>query len=408
MDIREPLRSAFASIKANKMRSALTVLGIVIGVSAVITVVSLIQGFKDIVSDSMEKFGSNSLTVVPNHWNMPDEEYKKTGNGDMTIYDISALAMELPQVILSVSPFTETSGELRYSGKSIHVYTITMTDETWIEQNRFDLDMGRNFVPADMRLKSKVTIIGKTYIKELGIRGNPIGQFISIQNMSFEIIGVLEDLGTSMFRDNNAYIMIPITTGMVMLSDNRRRQLSIRVRYYPNLNADYVEDVVTDALRRIRGIKSNETSGFFVRTMKREADIFNRIMASITGVAGGMLGIALLVGGVGIMNIMLVSVTERTHEIGIRKAVGARRHHILLQFLIEATVLCLFGGAIGILFGYLLGATASKIIFNQIPGIPLFAYIIGFGVPAAIGVFFGYYPASKASKLDPIESLRYE
>jgi putative ABC transport system permease protein len=408
MDIREPFRAAFTSLRANKMRTALTALGIVIGVSAVITVVSMVQGFKGVFMGIMEKFGSNTVNVMPvNPWSMRPEEYKKIKNTYLTMYDMRALAMELPRVILSVTPIIETGGNVKHEGRSISA-PLYMTDETWLEHNKFELAAGRSLVPADMRIKSKVAIIGKAYIENLGIRGEPVGQFISIQDRSFEIIGVFEDLGASMLNDFNNLLVIPITTGMTMISDTQRKRFSFMGRYEPALDADYVEDTVRDTLRRIHGLKFNEIEGFRVTTMKREAASFNLAILAITGITGGMVSIALLVGGVGIMNIMLVSVTERTREIGIRKAVGAKRGHILTQFLIEALVLCLFGGAIGILLGYLLGATASKIIFNQVPGIPLFAYIIGFGVPAAIGIFFGYYPAAKASKLDPIESLRYE
>jgi len=164
----------------------------------------------------------------------------------------------------------------------------------------------------------------------------------------------------------------------------------------------------TDALRRIRGVKSGEIEGFRIFSIKREADMFNDLMLAITGVAGGMVGIAMLVGGIGVMNIMLVSVTERTREIGVRKAVGAKRSHIKTQFLVEATLLCLLGGALGILLGYLTGTALSKLIFKQAHMIPLWTFVIGFGVPAAIGLAFGYYPAAKASKLDPIESMRHE
>jgi len=409
MNIREPVRSAFASLKANKLRSALTTLGIVIGVSAVVTVVGLIQGFRGTIYSVMERFGSNVISVRPvSSWDMPSEEYKKVKNRDITLDDMRALARALPQVITSVTPATGSYSDAKYSGRSTNLNVI-MTDETWFEQNRFNLAIGRNFVPADMRLKSKVAIIGWPIIKRLGISGNPVGQYISTLGMSLEIVGVMEELGgAGVLGEQDIVMFIPITTGMATLPDNRRRQLSFDARYDPNLDVDDVEDLVRDALRRIRGVKSNEVEGFNLTTMKQEVDTFNTIFAAITGIAGGMVGIALLVGGVGIMNIMLVSVTERTREIGVRKAVGAKRRHIMLQFLVEATVLCLLGGALGILIGFVVGNTLSKILFNQIRAIPMWAFVAGFGVPAAIGIFFGYYPAAKASKLDPIESLRYE
>jgi putative ABC transport system permease protein len=259
-----------------------------------------------------------------------------------------------------------------------------------------------------MRLRSKVAIIGPRLIEKLGISGNPLGHFISALNMSFEVVGVLKEQGASIGSDDDNAMVIPITTGMATLPDHQRRQLFFQARFDPKLSADDAEDIVREALRRIRGVKPNEIEGFRVFTQKQIASIVDTIAGAITAVAGGMVGIALLVGGVGIMNIMLVSVTERTREIGVRKAVGAKRVHILVQFLIEASVLCLLGGALGILLGFLVGAAIGKMLLNQVGGVPLWALIAGFGVPAAIGVLFGLYPAAKASRLDPIESLRYE
>jgi len=408
MDLLEPFRFAFASLRAHKLRSALTTLGVVIGVSAIITVVSFVQGFKGTVKSITERTGSNSLTVRPaTPMDMPYEEYQKIKNRDMTMNDMRALAEALPQAIINIAPFMQTSGATNYNGRVAN-NTIVMTDETWLGNMGFDIAMGRSFVPADMRLNSKVAIIGWEIIERLGINGNPVGQFILAQGMSLEIVGVFEEVGTATFFSPDKVIVIPITTGMAALSDNQRRQLSFQARYDPKLSPDDAEDMVREALRRICGVKSNEIEGFMVFTMKQEVARLNAITAAVTGIAGAMFSIALLVGGIGVMNIMLVSVTERTREIGIRRAVGATRRHIVLQFLIEATLLCLFGGALGILLGFFVGAGLSKLAFDQSHGIPVWAVIAGFGIPAAIGIIFGYYPATKASKLDPVESMRYE
>jgi len=407
MDIREPFRAAFFSLKANKMRSALTTLGIVIGVSAVIIVVSLIQGLKSSVMGQLEGAGSNSLFVRPaTPMDMPYEEFQKIKNRDMTLDDLRALTRMVPQII-SVTPVFFTGGEVKSGGRNTNTQ-IYMTDDTWIDQNKVNLSMGRNFVPADMRLRSKVAIIGPRLIEKLGISGNPVGQFITALNMSLEIVGVLEAVGASIGNDEDDAIMIPITTGMATLPDHMRRQLIFQARHDPRINTDDAEDLVREALRRIRGVKPNEMEGFVVFSQKKIATMMDAITTSITAVAGGMVSIALLVGGIGIMNIMLVSVTERTREIGVRKAVGAKRFDILVQFLIEASVLCILGGALGILFGFFVGAVIGKILLNQIGGVPMWAMIAGFGVPAGIGILFGLYPAAKASKMDPIESLRYE
>ncbi|MCL1893412.1 MAG: ABC transporter permease [Holophagaceae bacterium] len=408
MDNVEPFRAAILSIRANKLRSALTVLGIVIGVTAVIAVVSLIQGFKGIISGTMERFGTNTVNVQLLRWvHLPSGEWSLLKHKEMTTYDMRTLAMELPDVITGVTPVLDSYGPIKHKDRSFEA-RVSFTDETWLEHNKFDLSAGRNFVSADIRLNSKVAIIGKTLIEKLGIKGNPLGQLILFRGMDVEIIGVFGELGSNMLFDMNDLVLIPITTGMMVIPVSERGWLTIITRYKLGLDLEYVEDAIRNVMRQIRGLRPAEPDDFRIITMKREADEFDNIMAGITGVAGGMVGIALLVGGVGIMNIMLVSVTERTREIGVRKAVGAKRSHILVQFLIEATVLCLFGGALGILLGFISGTIASKILFNQVPGIPMSAFIIGFGVPALIGVFFGYYPAAKASKLDPIEALRHE
>ena len=407
MDVREPFRAAFTSLKANKMRSALTTLGIVIGVAAVIIVVSLIQGLKGSVMGQIEKAGSNALFVRPAMpMDMPFDEFQKIKNRDLTLDDMNALMRTTPQII-SVTPVFFSGGEVKCSGKSTTTQ-IYMTDETWLEQNKVNLASGRNFVPADMRLRAKVAIIGPRLIEKLGIRGNPIGQFISALNMSLEVIGVLEEQGASMGNDPDNAMIIPIHTGMATLPDHQRRQLFFQARYDPKLDADDAEDAVRESLRRIRGVKSNEIEGFRVFSQKQMASMLDSITGSITAVAGGMVSVALLVGGIGIMNIMLVSVTERTREIGVRKAVGAKRFHIMVQFLVEAAVLSFLGGALGILLGFVGGAAIGKALLNQVGGIPMWALVAGFGVPAAIGILFGLYPAAKASKLDPIESLRYE
>ena len=195
---------------------------------------------------------------------------------------------------------------------------------------------------------------------------------------------------------------------MAQLTEAQRRQLFFQARIDPRLTADDGAELVEDALRRIKGLRGNDPSGFKVFSPKQITGIISGITGTITAVAGGMVSIALLVGGIGIMNIMLVSVTERTREIGVRKAVGAKRHDILLQFLIEASFLCILGGAIGVGLGYIVGAALGKALLGTMGAVPLWAVVSAFAVPAAIGLIFGLYPAAKASKLDPIEALRYE
>ena len=407
MDVREPLSAAVRALKANKLRSALTTLGIIIGVAAVIVVVSLVQGLKTSVLKQVERAGSQTLFVRPVFpMDMPFAEYTKIKNKDLTLDNMHALARAVPQ-ITQVTPLFFNGTDVKFEGRSANVNLI-MTDETYLELNSINLTAGRNFVPSDLRLGNKVAIIGPRVIEKLGIKGNPLGRIISTPTLSLEVIGVLEEQGGQLGNDPDQNILIPLSTGMAQLTEAQRRQLFFQARVDPRLSADDGAELVEDALRRIKGLRGNEPSGFKVFSPKQITGIISGITGTITAVAGGMVSIALLVGGIGIMNIMLVSVTERTREIGVRKAVGAKRRDIMLQFLIEASFLCILGGAIGVGLGYVIGAALGKALLGTMGAVPLWAVVSAFAVPAAIGLVFGLYPAAKASKLDPIEALRYE
>ncbi len=407
MDGLEPFHAALKALRANKMRSALTSLGIIIGVSAVIIVVSLVGGLEKSILKEIEKAGSQTLYVRPlMPHDLPSEEFAKVKNRDVTLEDMKALPRMLPQVT-QVTPIFFTNAELKANGRTSSDSMI-MTDDTYMELNSLPLALGRNFVPSDLRLGNKVVIVGPKLLETLAIKGNPIGRIIQTSTLSLEIIGVVEEQGGSLGQDPDSFSYIPLTTGMAMLSDAQRRQLMFQARVDPKISADEGADLVREALRRLKGVKPKEQEGFKVSSAKQIASMVGKITGGIAAVAGGMVSIALLVGGIGIMNIMLVSVTERTREIGVRKAVGAKRRDILLQFLIEAALLAVFGGAVGILLGYLAGTAICKGLLGVTGSIPLWAVLAAFGVPALIGVIFGLYPAAKASKLDPIEALRYE
>jgi len=407
MDLLEPFDAAQKALRANKMRSALTTLGIIIGVAAVIIVVSLVRGLERSVLKQIEKAGSQTLFVRPlMPGDIPFDEFQKVRNRDLTLEDMRSLQRAVPQVSL-ITPLAISSSEFKANGRTTTT-TLVMTDESNIEANEIALTAGRNFVPSDLRLGNKVAIIGPKIIEKLAIKGNPIGKQLQTPTLSLEIIGVMEERGTTMGQDPDSQVIIPLTTGMALLTDQQRRQLFFQVRIDPRTTADDGASLVTDALRRIRGFKPKEQEGFKVFSPKEIASIVGTITGVIGTVAGGMVSIALLVGGIGIMNIMMVSVTERTREIGVRKAVGAKRKDILLQFLIEAALLSIFGGAIGIALGYGLGAAIGKALLGTVGTIPFWAVLCAFGVPACIGIVFGMYPAWKASRLDPIDALRYE
>ena len=408
MDLREPISAAVRALKANKLRSALTTLGIIIGVAAVIIVVSLVEAMKTSVLKQVEKAGSQTLFVRPVFpGELPPEERAKLKDRDLTLEHMRALAKDVPQ-LTQVTPTFFTSYEAKLGGRSTNTRVI-MTDDSYIELNAINLEKGRNFVPSDLRLASKVAILGPSLVDKLGIQGNAIGRTLVVNNnLSLEVIGILEAQGGSLGNDSDDVIMVPLSTGFSQLTEVQRRQLFFQARVDPRISADDGADLVEDALRRIKGIRGKQPNNFKVFSPKQITGIVSGITGTITAVAGGMVSIALLVGGIGIMNIMLVSVTERTREIGVRKAVGAKRRDVLLQFLIEAAFLCVLGGAMGVGLGFVLGAVLGQALMGSMGSVPLWAVISAFAVPAAIGLIFGLYPAAKASKLDPIEALRYE
>jgi len=329
----EPFQAALKALRANKLRSMLTALGIIIGVAAVIIVVSLVQGLERSVLKQIERAGSQTLFVRPlMPQDIPFDQFVKVKNRDLTQDDLKALQRAVPQVT-QVTPLAITNSEVKANGRTTST-TLVMSDDSYLELNDISLTLGRNFVPSDLRLGNKVAIIGPKVVEKLDIKGNPIGKLLQTPTLSLEIVGVLEERGTTIGNDPDSNVIIPLSTGLALLTDQQRRQLFFQVRIDPKISADDGADLVGDALRRIKGLKPKEQEGFKVFSPKQFASIIGSITGIITSVAGGMVSIALLVGGIGIMNIMLVSVTERTREIGIRKAVGAKRKDVLLQFLI--------------------------------------------------------------------------
>ncbi len=407
IDLLEPLEAALRALGANKLRSALTTLGIIIGVAAVIVVVSLVGALERIVLREIERMGSQTLFVRPaTTEDMPPEELAKLRNRDLTLEEMRALARAVPQVTL-VTPLFGSGAEFKANGRTAGV-PLLMTDDSYVESGAASLKLGRNFVPADLRLRSKVTIVGPRVLDKLAITGNPIGKRIQTPALSLEIVGVLEEKGATLGNDPDSIAIIPLSTGMALLSDEQRRRLIFLVHVDPRISGDEGADLVREALRRIKGLRPKEREGFQVFSPKQIATIVGKISSWIAAIAGGMVSIALVVGGIGIMNIMLVSVTERTREIGVRKAVGARRRDVLLQFLIEASLLSVLGGAVGLVLGYGIGAALGRWLVGVAGLIPLWAALSAFAVPALVGIVFGLYPAAKASKLDPVEALRYE
>ena len=404
----ESLRSALASIRAHGLRSFLTTLGIIIGVASVIAVVSLIQGLSHSITSQFEGLGGNSLTIQSD---TSLQEAMQGKRNRLTLADFEAIVHHIDG-ISDVTPLfaVNLGGDrmLRYTGTSAFTQVIA-TRASFQDSRQIYPGSGRFITDADDASRRRVVVIGETVRENLKLPEDPIGEFIEMGGEWFKIVGVTESRGEMFGFSQDDYVIIPFATGMAMSADPLRQDLQISFTVADIEEIEPVKDRVTALLRQLHKLKPGQRNDFKVQTASQLTESFSQVIATVTVVLGGIVSVSLLVGGIGIMNIMLVSVTERTREIGISKALGAKRHHILLQFLIEATVLSLLGGLVGILLGYGLGFGAAKLL----PGfpdayVPWWAVALAFGFSTLVGIIFGLMPAAKAAKLDPIEALRYE
>jgi len=396
---------ALKAIWANKMRSMLTTLGIVIGTAAVIAVVSIVQGFSQVITNEVQNLGSNTLFVEPRR--PPGKEGDKLGKIELTWEDGQAL-MRVCSTVSVVTPFVQNFGEIKFKDQSAQ-YPIVGVQPVFQDVRNYYVDLGRFFGALDERSRTNALVIGHGVIKDLNMPENPLGHDVLLQGRTFHIIGVMESKGQILGQDLDKFVMIPYGTAISMYGEKAEQNTGLIVRAKSSDLVDRCEREIEDALRVRHRLRPEQPNDFNIGTQKELLKTFSKFANGVTYVVAGVVSIALLVGGIGIMNIMLVSVTERTREIGVRKAVGARRSHILSQFVIEAITLALVGGIIGIAMGIGVGAIAAKLIPNW-PGffVPIWALALAFGFSSAVGLFFGIYPAAKASRLDPIESLRYE
>ena len=407
MLIGETVRVALGALRANKLRSLLTMLGIVIGVAAVIAVVALGRGAQRAVNDRIAALGTTLLTVSPGQAFGMGGVRTGGGGAKLTMDDAKALT-DRGTKIAAVQP--EMSGQLQvsYLNKNTNS-SIVGTTAIYPEVRKYEMQLGRFFTNAEDRSNQRVAVVGPSVVENLGLQSPEalVGEFIRVRGIQFEVIGVFKSKGqASPFSNPDEQVLIPINTARFrVLGSNRIRSISVLAP----TEADIPETMadVQKILRREHKLRAGKDDDFnirnqadFLNTLGETTQVFSLLLAGIAAVS-------LLVGGIGIMNIMLVSVTERTREIGIRKALGATKLNILFQFLIEAVVLCLLGGTIGIIVG---GAGAS--IFTRTLGwsteIGAQSVLIAFGFSAFVGVVFGVYPARRAARLDPITALRYE
>ena len=407
MAVVENLRIAAGALRANLMRSILTTLGIVIAVAAVIAVVSIVQGLQYMIVGQLEEVGANFIFVAP-RFEQQQAPGMITRQVKLTWDDGRALAEEVPGIEL-ITPVVLGKEEVRYRNRRHQPEFVIATDDEFPEIHNFFTDRGRFFSQIDLAHRRKVAAVGSSVVEELRLGDDPLGKEIYVGSLAATVVGVMEEKGQSLGQDLDDMVFIPFDTARTIFGRRAEDQIQIRLKAAPDA-VDEVVDGITRVLRRRHGLGRDEPDDFQIFRQDDLLRIYRSILGGVTAVIGGVVGVAMIVGGIGIMNIMLVSVTERTREIGLRKAVGAKKRDILFQFLIEAVSLSLLGGAIGVALGYGLGAAVIALLPVDLPPayVPLWAIALAFGFSAAVGIFFGIYPAGKAARLDPIEALRWE
>jgi len=401
----ESLRSALAAIRAHRLRSFLTSLGIIIGVASFSAVISLIQGLSKSVSDQFAGLGGNSLTVRPHN------DFKEVMRGKVNYLhfeDVEQLRAHVED-IRELSPvFSPGFSEVRYTSQSATAQVFATTS-SYQDVNQRYARLGRFLSDADNAGARRVAVIGEKLVQDLHLPDNPVGQFIRYAGEWFKVVGVMEKRGEVFGMSQDSVIIIPFKTGQSLIGNNTRPQLQITVAVRDLSRLDETRNRIGAVMRQAHRLKAGDQDDFEIESADQIAKSFDKLSTTVTLVMSGVVGIALLVGGIGIMNIMLVSVKERTREIGICKAIGARSRDILLQFLIEAVTLSLLGGLVGLAIGYALGAGIAAIIPDFPPAVvPWWAVLLAVLFSGSVGVVFGVVPASQAARLDPIDALRYE
>ncbi|OGL44723.1 MAG: multidrug ABC transporter substrate-binding protein [Candidatus Schekmanbacteria bacterium RBG_16_38_10] len=408
INIPSTIKISLRALRVNKMRSALTMLGIIIGVSAVIAMLAVGAGANQKIAEQVASLGSNLLMVVPG---TTTSGGVRTGMGSqptLTMSDAEAIKKECSAVLI-VAPALNGTAQVVYSNQNWSTLVSGSTSDIFRARDWL-LESGREFIDQDIKNATKVCILGQTVIDNLFGSTNPIGKIIRIKNVSFKVIGALQKKGQNLMgQDQDDTIFVPVTTAQKKLFGTAFPGMirTIIVKAINIENLEKAEEQITELLRQRHRITLKQDDDFSVRNLTEMMEFAKQATRIMALLLGSIASVSLLVGGIGIMNIMLVSVTERTREIGIRMAIGAKTWDIRTQFIIEAMTLSLIGGIIGIM----LGITISKIV-STFAGWPTivspFSIMLAVGFSGLVGISFGFYPAYKASQLNPIDALRYE
>jgi len=410
IDIRESAFMALDTVRANKLRSALTILGVSVGVVTIIFMVSIIQGLNKSFAAQIESLGSNTVWATKfdpsiGHQVNDEEIHRK----ELTIEDADAIRREAPSVA-DTSPFYRKIAEtVRHQDKQTDTpILLGVTPHYEFTMSSYN-GYGRFVSDLDVEQRANVAVLGRDVVKALFPAGDPLGQELKIAGRPFTVIGVMEPLGQILGQSRDNQVYIPVTTFQKYYPEITFPETIFGIFVRP-ISRAYVKstiDEMTDILRRRRQVRNGEPNNFGISSQDALLDIYNQLTGATYLVLTAISFVALMIGGIGVMNIMLVSVTERTKEIGLRKAVGATRINILSQFLIEAVVLTAIGGFMGLFVGEVASLLMNK--YSPLPAyVPAWAIVVGIGISAAVGIVFGLWPAWKAASLDPIESLRWE
>ncbi|MBX3572985.1 MAG: ABC transporter permease [Mesorhizobium sp.] len=399
----ETVRLALLSIRRNALRSVLTLLGIVIGVAAVIAMITIGSGTTEKVKADISKLGSNLLVVRAG--GAPQPGGPRIQAKELRAREVQALVDGIPEA-RAIAAASQKQVRIVSGTDSLSVL-VTGSDPGYFIARDWGVALGREFTDQEVRGNANVCLVGETVRSQFFGAGDPLGLAVRVGRMSCTIIGILESKGFSGFgQDQDATVLMPLTTFQRRIAGNRDVD-TIYISGTDGTPMAEMQEKVEDILRETRRITADKDDDFSVRDMTQIAETMASATTVMTGMLGALAGVSLLVGGIGIMNIMLVSVTERTREIGIRLAIGAQERDILVQFMVEATVLSLIGGLIGIALGMSLAGLASATMSIPFaPSLPVIALAVGFS--GAIGMVFGFFPALRAARLDPIDALRHE
>lgn len=399
------MRIAINALRRNKFRAFLTMLGIIIGVASVIAMLAIGEGSKRSIQEEFSKMGTNMIFVMPSFQQRGGVRYGSSNMRSLTLDDVEAIRKNA-DAVSAVSPLVQSSGQVIY-GSSNWPTSIYGTNEEYLGIRKISVVEGRCFTEREIRSLAKVCLVGQTIVDELFSGQDPVGKIIRFDNIPLKVIGVLSEKGENNFgRDQDDLIIAPYTTVQKRILAISWIQ-SIYMSAVTEDASDTAIDEVTEILRKSHKLPGAEENDFRIMAQSEILQTFNSVSEMMTTLLGAIAGISLLVGGIGIMNIMYVSVTERIREIGLRMSVGGKGKHILMQFLIEAVMLSVFGGIIGIVLGIGLSGIVGNVMSWPVV-VQTHSVVLSFLVCTAIGIFFGWYPARKAARLNPIDALRYE